>query len=94
MQDVACQYTQVGDGPVDLIDFKKSRINAQLARVRSEETAQRPPDVEALEEDKEKLEEEISDLDVTLSKLEEKHQAVAEVNLAFLSLVYLFSPFL
>ena len=42
--------------------------------------------MEALEEDKEKLEEEISDLDVTLSKLEEKHQAVAEVNLAFLSL--------
>jgi predicted nucleic acid-binding Zn-ribbon protein len=54
-------------------------LKANLAKIRSEETALKPPDVEALEEDKEKLEEAIADIELDLSKLNEKYKDAAAV---------------
>ncbi len=56
------------------------RINSQIARIRSEETASKPPDISALEDDMEAAQEAASELEESLKKLAEQHDTAVEVN--------------
>ena len=56
------------------------RINSQIARIRSEETASKPPDISALEDDMEAAAELAAEIEESLKTLVAQQDAAVEVN--------------
>ena len=55
------------------------RINSQIARIRSEETASKPPDISALEDDMEAAAELAAEIEESLKTLVAQQDAAVEV---------------